>query len=63
MFSILALTDGLMDTWSREHPERQVSIGDKIVEVNSARGGRRMYREFAMLRNDQTLRMTIVKAS
>jgi len=35
---VRAITGHLVEQWNQEHPESQVKAGDRIVEVNGARG-------------------------
>lgn len=54
-----AVTGGLFQKWNRENPDRQVEIGDRIVEINGHQEAPSLSEE---CKKDKVLNITIMKA-
>jgi len=57
---IESIDEGLVKTWNDEHPETQVHIEDRIIEVNGVKGDVKRLLEACM--KNEMLEMTLIRS-
>eukprot|EP00438_Fugacium_kawagutii_P010268 Skav225665 [mRNA] locus=scaffold1924:56810:58009:+ [translate_table: standard] len=57
---ILVISGGIAQQWNKQHPERKMTQGDSVVEVNGIRGNVALMLE--KCKTDPTLELTICKS-